>query len=461
MALAERLADRGRATPVPAPAPAGWRRLVRALTMPAAARGLSTRALVRSISAFLVFYAVAAWLGPLDSYAKYLFTAIVVVSAALLAVEHRVLNVAARFPLAQFALFALGVFSFTRSVLIPNDVTTYSSALIPLLVVAAPMLIPRDDIRFDAGAAFLYLERIIGLAAVSHVLWQVAGALDPDISPSHERTFLLVFFLVLAGLRRKAVAFSLALALILASLALRPSSTLAFASTLAILGILAFRGQRLRLLRRICHLTIVFLILGNLAMFGSAEVAEAIFSVEPYVKEDVLDSQSNNAFRLGILEALRDAMASNSILIGKGFLGGVDVSTEKYLTWNEDSQEPIHSDFLIVLDQGGLIGYALFSSLFVGLALLCGRAARRASAAGMAAEVLLFHAILVFDAVFALYISFNPIMQKVEMTLFFLAPAFIATILGRGFYPSRGRARAPMSTRGVAGVRYVRDAAAG
>lgn len=457
MALAGRLSDRGRATPVPALA--AWRRLVRSLTIPAAARGLSTRTLVRAISVFLVFYAVAATLGPVGNYAKYLFTAVVVASAALLAVEHRMLNVAARFPLAQFVLFTLGVFSFTRSILVPNNVTTYSSALIPLLVVAAPMLIPRADIRLDAGAAILYLERILGLAAVFHVLWQIAGVLDFDLAPSHERTFLLVFFLVLVGMRRKAVASSLALALILASLALRPSSTLAFASTLAILGILAFRWRRLRLLRGICHLTIVFLILGNLAMFGSAEVADAIFSVEPYMKEDVLDSQSNNAFRLGILEALRDTMASNSILIGKGFLGGVDVSTEKYLTWNEDSQEPIHCDFLIVLDQGGLIGYALFSSLFVGLALLCGRAAARASAAGMAAEALLFHAVLVFDAVFVLYISFNPIMQKVEMTLFFLAPAFIATILGRGFRPSRGRAQAPI--RGIAGVRQARDAAAG
>jgi hypothetical protein len=459
MTLAGRLADRGRAGLGAAPMPGAWRRLLRGLAMPAAARGLSTRALIRAISAFLVFYAAVATLGPVGNYAKYLFTAIVIASAALLAVEHRILNVAARFPLAQFALFALGVFSFTRSVLVPNNVTTYSSALIPLLVIAAPMLIPRADIRLDAGAALLYLERILGLAAFCHVLWQVAGALYPDVSPSHERTFILVFFFVLAGLRRKAFAFSAALALILASLALRPSSTLAFASTLAILGILAFRMRRLRLLRGICHLTIVFLIVGNLAMFGSAEVAEAIFSVEPYMKEDVLDSQSNNAFRLGVLEALRDTMASNSILIGKGFLGGVDVSTEKYLTWNEDSQEPIHSDFLIVLDQGGLIGYALFSSLFVGLALLCGRAAARASATGMAAEALLFHAVLVFDAVFALYISFNPIMQKVEMTLFFLAPAFIATILGRDLRPSHGGARAP--ARSIAGARQVRDAAVG
>src|SRR6185437_12039849 len=239
MALAERLAGRGRAELVSAPA--AWRRLARSLTIPAAARGLSTRALIRAISAFLVFYAAVATLGPVGNYAKYLFTAIVIASAALLAVEHRILNVAARFPLAQFALFALGVFSFTRSVLVPNNVTTYSSALIPLLVIAAPMLIPRADIRLDAGAALLYLERILGLAAFCHVLWQVAGALYPDVSPSHERTFILVFFFVLAGLRRKSFAFSAALALILASFALRASSTLSFACTIAFLPIFAFR----------------------------------------------------------------------------------------------------------------------------------------------------------------------------------------------------------------------------
>ena len=148
-------------------------------------------------------------------------------------------------------------------------------------------------------------------------------------------------------------------------------------------------------------------------------MAEAFYSIEPSVKED-LGGESDNDFRLGVISAARDEMAQHSLLVGQAFTGEVTVNALPYLPWLSNdrretaSNENIHSDFLIMIVQGGLIGYGLFASLFVGMALLCAKAARLAHAARDGSSEALFDALQAMNVAFMLCISGNPMLRDLQ-----------------------------------------------
>ena len=177
---------------------------------------------------------------------------------------------------------------------------------------------------------------------------------------------------------------------------------------------------------------IIAVLAGNIAIFADADFADYIYSFEPAVKQSILKSQDNNDFRLGVIAALRDETASNSIIFGKFFTGGIDADVSDYLPWwhaGGDDFAPIHSDFIGLLSQGGLAGYLILSLLFIGLARLCMASARFSR---KHAEQKLFDAVLVMESIFMIYISFNPIIQKAYFAalFFFLIPACVLTARG-------------------------------
>jgi hypothetical protein len=87
-------------------------------------------------------------------------------------------SLAPLFPLAPLLLSILGGFSFAHSILIAPGTATYSSALIPVILAPIPLIIPTRTTRTDGVAVTGYLSgylfRIFGVAALCHVLWDVA-----------------------------------------------------------------------------------------------------------------------------------------------------------------------------------------------------------------------------------------------------------------------------------------------
>jgi hypothetical protein len=92
---------------------------------------------------------------------------------------------------------------------------------------------------------------------------------------------------------------------------------------------------------------------------------------------------------------------------------------------------PIHSDFIIMIVEGGLIGYGLFSSLFIGMALLCGKAARLAHAPRDDTSKTVFDALQAMNLVFMLYISGNPVLINVQQATPYLILVPLAIFLAR------------------------------
>lgn len=433
-------------------------------TFPVAFRGALEGAPTLITAVFvLVYVVVPTFAEGLSIYLKYAFAAAVTTCIALIAMAHQRINLSPLFPLAALILSVLGAFSFLYSILVAPGTSTYSSALIPLIVVALPLLIASHGTRIDGGAVTEYLFKLFGLASLVHVLLQLAdfalGLIEAG-SYMEQRYFMaamvLVNFMILCGLFLRNLLLVLSIALIGLSLVIRPSSMLAFSAMFAAGIIILHRLRCRRFLRFACVFLAGAIILGNLAMLRSEEVADAVASLEPLVKKDALGSNSNNVFRLAIIRAVRDEMAEQSVWVGKAFAGDVAVDAKRYMPWLEPGQEiqPIHSDFITMVQQGGLIGYGLFAALFIGMARLCSKGARLAHSTRDVRSETLFDALQAMTIVFMLYMSGNPMMQVPECTLPYLMLVPLSVFLARAqprFF--RGEAakrtnREPVASRG-------------
>lgn len=254
--------------------------------------------------------------------------------------------------------------------------------------------------------------------------------------------------MILSGLSRRNLLFAVSVALIGLSLVLRPTSTLAFSAAVAALFVATHRLRLRRVLRVGCIVAACAILAINLAILESDAVAQTLYSFEPLIKTNVFEAQDNSITRLGFIDAARDEMARYPLLIGKAFAGDVTVNVMRYLPWSQSPVMPIHSDFMIMVMEGGLIGYGLFAALFIGMALLCAKAAHLAHAAGDPASETVFDALQAMNVVFMLYISGFPMLTSPQQATPYLILVPLAIFLARaqpGFAgsspPPRARGR--------------------
>jgi hypothetical protein len=396
----------------------------------------------------LAFYLVLPEIGDsVANYPKYLLTGVLMFCFALLAVTRRI-NLSPLLPLASLLLAALGTISLVYSTFVAPGTTTYSSALIPLIITAMPLLIGHDATQVRSDAVIQYLVAVTCLGALCHVLWQVVsielGWIESGTflrtstssawlqAPGHTSTIPIVYLMVLSGLLRRSTLLTLAVVLLSLSVMLRPTSTGVFTALFASGVIILHRLRLRRLLRVFCIVLAVGIVIENLAVLESRSFAEALYSIEPMVKEETFEAQDNTDFRLAVLAAARDEFAKQSVWLGKAFMGDVTVDSLIYLRWYDEAEVTIHSDFVIMVLQGGLLGYGLYAALFIGMARLCMRAARLARAAGDSSSETLFDALQAMNVIFMLYASGNPMMQGLKEALLFQTFVALTIFLARG-----------------------------
>jgi hypothetical protein len=447
--------------PAAAAGPIGRRRVVvrwhrvlsTAARFPVSFRSGLDGAPFRLLASFALLYVIMPQLtGSAETNLKYLLVGGLTSGFYVLAVAHQRLILAPRFLLAPLLLSILGSIAFAYSIFATQDLSTFSSALIPLIGIATPMLITTHATATDGVVATKYVLALFSIAGVCHVSWQMVAHLlgwsegnvyyDWFAVPHASASILLVYLMILAGLYRRRLLLALSVALVGLSLALRPSSTLASSALVAALIIMAHRLQLRRLLRRAGLIGTCAILAANLAVLESGDLAQTFYSIEPLVKQETLDAFSNNQTRLALISAARHDLAQHSWLIGKAFTGKVTVDTAEYLPWMPVAEMPVHSDFIIMVMEGGLVGYAVFASLFIGIALLCARGARLSREAGDLDAETLFDALQAITLIFMLCISGNPTMGSPQDTVPYLVLVALAIFLAReqpGFAGPRRR----------------------
>lgn len=393
-----------------------------------------------TVCGFAIFFSIfpalgeAAWLESSAAILKYTFSASLWLSVTLLVSQYGKVNYFPSFLAAPLLLSIIGLVAFLGLHLLSPGRTSYGSALIPLLVCAVPMFVPSSETEIDPARSIHFYTLLLLAASLSHLVWQAVFVVlqGDDTLLSHERTFVMVALMIVAGFRGSWILFALSLCLIGGSTILRPSSTLAAGASVALLAVAVYRVGLCRLCRWITLALTYGVIALNIIVVLSAPFAELVFGVEPLVKQDVLGSDSNSGFRLGVIEALRADMEQHPLLTGKMFSGDINPEVSDYLQWWSTDQAPIHSDFAVVLSQGGLFGYALFAAIFIGLAHACYRTVSCADRRGIDRHVAaFFDAVPVITLVFIIYISFNPIMANIALSLFFLMLVPLSVLTAR------------------------------
>jgi hypothetical protein len=405
----------------------------------------------RMTSLFVLLFVVTPHIGQPMIYLKYCYAGGLLLGFVLLALSASGINLRPRFPVAALVLSMLGCFSLAYSTLAAPGTNTYASALIPLLLVAMPLLIGKNAAAADSTEVARYLFAIFSIGALVYVAWQGVGRFlgwDEGIDyygwmefPWLTGTTPLVFLMLLSGLLRRPLLLLSSVGLVALSLMLRPTSTLAFGAGFALAFVFCYRLRLAWLLRYACAVGTAAILLANIAVLESGDLAAALYSVEPGVKHDLLHGGDNNEFRLGVIAAARDLTAHHSLLFGEAFTGDATVDASPYLPfllWEGGTGiEPIHCDYITMIVEGGLLGYALFSSLFVGMALLCATGARLARAALDRTGEILFDAVQAANIVFMLYISGSPTLSDLQDSLPYLMLIPVAIFLTRsqlGFF---------------------------
>ena len=371
-----------------------------------------------------------------DGVLTYSYAFILFGIALLLVISRHTLNWSNGFLAAPFVLALIGCIALIHARSLSPPPTTYSSALIPLLICALPVMVERTDIWLDCRAITKFLLFAFVLTSFCHLAWQFSSLAGVEVYPSLEQTFTFCFVIVLTGLAGREIMLMLVCLGVISSLAIRPTSTLFVGATVSLAFVVAYRFRMRRSLRFVMISMVALMLLVNLGILSSAGIADAVYSAEPYLKQSVLNAQTDNDFRLGVIDALRQATESSSVLFGEYFSGDINPIVTDVLPWWYDvfqtDDAPIHSDFLIMLSQGGLAGYILFATLLLGFARLCLKGARLSASIGETELERFFDSALAMEVIFCFYTMFNPIMQKPYLAALFLVLVPICVFLMRG-----------------------------
>ncbi len=230
----------------------------------------------------------------------------------------------------------------------------------------------------------------------------------------------LVFALVL-GHRYAAVAILLVIAVCLAR---RPSSNLFVGTFLGIAMVYCF-GSRPKLASIASCVAVTALAMMALAAMSDPEWANVVGDLEAFVKETILGGESTSDTRAALIVATQRRFVQGSFLFGSYFAPDTPLDLSDIFT-QPDVIAPVHSDFVQMLYRGGFVSLVAMTYFFCELSFL-----HRRGDSSPESEVLR-RTVPICTAVYAFYISFNPLLTHLEYSLWFFALSFLCLGLRPG-----------------------------
>lgn len=324
-------------------------------------------------------------------------------------------------------LASIGIASYIHS-RTAGEAISYAAALVPIGITAAGsvMLPGGGDIRWSVQMVFRCLTGL----ALCGLAWSLGIAV---VSPASMLGALLVFA-VACLMRRPQAALTLFLVNVI-YLWLNPSST-GLVALLTILGWAALHGLGLRKAFRLGVWGAVVAILAlNMVSMLSPEALAPAMDAERSLSGQV-NQRSNSEFRLGVIRAASHDYLKSSIWFGKFFTGTINATNvPHYLPWWDKEEAAIHSDFAIMILQGGVVGFVLISAWLLGIFQMLHQGTHRAEAAGDLDTARFLDATLLCGLVVAIFASFNVLLQQLSSVMPFYALVWLGALACIRDYP--------------------------
>lgn len=372
------------------------------------------------------------WQGEIGRIFRYIYFLLILSLFVILLGRNFVVNRRPIHGILFLSLCFITGFAFALSLYYKSP-ESYASSLLPILALGIMAIIPNNRSYLDYKYLKNFLFKCALVFSTIHLLSQTLYFIELiPYRPTFERTFILCFFLCLSILERRGIFVLYALSLVALSLVLRPSSTLVAATAITVFTALLFRLGNNRAATLITGTLIVILLLGPIILLVAPKIFFLPIEFETTVKE-FIGGKTNLSFRKATGLVARQEILAGSLLFGEWFLGNTRVYIGDLLPLYSVTENPnalIHNDLLSILKQGGLVGYFIFCSAVLGVYLCIVSSIVNGLRINDQHIVVLYQSICILLALFIIYISFNPTLQKYSVVFFFW---FVFLLSGLGW----------------------------
>jgi hypothetical protein len=378
---------------------------------------------------------------PYGTAIKYVYTAIVCALLYHYFSRFESVSTFSLGPLLALAFFFVAGVSFGANLLRGIEVS-YITAFTASLVFASATFIPAGSFAVDAPTMCRDLRRLLLLGSACYLFEAslkaagLASSISYATEIEHVKSIVCVMALAIAILTRSKRSITAAIAIIIASLIVRPSTSLLIATAICMPLAVAMRSG---FHRTSCVCAWAALMLAAITpwlfywFFDS--IASIVANGEAYVKEGLLEGHSNTDFRLEIFRlALRSL--DDSLLFGQALSGNPNVNLgAEWHWWHEfvpDGMVLIHSDWLVIVTQAGVVGAVLFFLMFASILKLRLRAVAAVRTGAPSATSSLLSLSIVGCVAFFLYSSFNPVLPLFHIAHSFWFILLVSEIVAKG-----------------------------
>ena len=301
---------------------------------------------------------------------------------------------------------------------------SYATAFVSTLVLSIAIVFDEKKYRISYPRFLhgLYIWLVaLGVLYIGELALRDFGHISYFTNPlnqeNHLKSLVMVAALCLAILSRQGWKHIAGLFLMIAlAEVLRPESTLLLVLTVCIPLTFAIRARKYTFALWTCCVILLTAAALPFALHLSPEFRQIVLDTDAYFKRDLLGGISDTSVRLIIIDLAFDRMESSSWLVGEMFSGATNIQIGGVLSWWLDQNShaglaAIHSDYVAMLLEGGILGYSLFNLALILLVLRGFRLLRSAAcrAAPGAAAIVAMGPIVVVITV--LSCSTNPFLQ--------------------------------------------------
>ena len=314
--------------------------------------------------------------GPVAEVSKLIYVATLAAAFAIFAARRGSFRVVPPAWVLLGFTFAVAV-TYVLQLALARPPNSYLAAFMPTTLYTLILVLPDPrkpiDRRSVVAAMTGFLMLLGAIYAVEISIRSAAGGLgDINNLENHVKSVSLVLAAGLAIVSGRWAWLVVIVVLAAWITTLRPSSTFILAMVACCsLGLLIRLGW-MRAAGLVSYTVLLVLAVSPLVVSFVPGADELVLSFEGALKEEWLGGQTNTSVRLIVQSVALSGMRGYDWVLGEMFVGANSVYVADLLPWWWDNSDrglaTIHSDYVILLVQSGLVGYVAYNLVLLALA---------------------------------------------------------------------------------------------